>query len=50
MHDKKPEQSQIDKFRELARQVEADEDEAKFEDRVRRIADKKVQPKPREHD
>jgi hypothetical protein len=30
--------SQIDKFRDLARELEADEDEAKFEDAMRRIA------------
>lgn len=34
---------QPDKFRDLARQLECDEDEATFEDQVRRIA---VAPKP----
>ena len=29
---------QVEKFRDLARQLEADEDEARFEDQVRRIA------------
>lgn len=35
-----PPKPQLDKFRELARELEADEDEARFEDRVRRIAPK----------
>lgn len=29
---------QVDKFRDLARQLEADEDEAAFEEKVRKIA------------
>lgn len=32
-----PSKPQVDKFRDLARQLEADEDEARFEDRVRQI-------------
>ena len=32
--------SQLDKFRDLARELEADEDEARFEDHVRKIAPK----------
>ena len=35
-----PAKPQLDKFKDLARQLEADEDEAKFEDQVRRIAPK----------
>ena len=31
---------QVDKFRDLARELEADEDEARFEDAVKRIAPK----------
>lgn len=30
--------SQADKFRDLARELECDEDEARFEDQVRKIA------------
>ncbi len=37
------EPKQIDKFRDLARQLECDEDEARFEDQVRKIASA---PKP----
>lgn len=35
--------SQVDKFRDLARELEADEDEERFEERVRRLAT----PKPK---
>ena len=38
---------QADKFRDLARELECDEDEAAFEDKVRRVA---TAPKPREED
>lgn len=38
MNDSKADQPQLDKFRELARQLECDEDEARFEDQVRKIA------------
>lgn len=31
---------QLDKFKDLARELEADEDEERFEERVRRIAPK----------
>lgn len=34
----KPDKPQSDKFRDLARELEADEDEAHFEDAVRKIA------------
>ena len=37
--------SQSDKFRDLARELECDEDEAAFEDKVRRVA---TAPKPDE--
>jgi len=36
---------QPDKFRDLARQLECDEDEAAFEEKVRRVA-KAAPPKP----
>lgn len=42
---------QLDKFRDLARELEADEDEAKFEETVRKVANPKppqVPPKPHE--
>ncbi|MET3835941.1 hypothetical protein ABIB58_001282 [Brevundimonas sp. UYEF29] len=38
MPDNKADESQIDKFRQLARELEADEDEAAFEEKVRRVA------------
>ena len=41
MNDK---QSQSDKFKELAHEVEADEDEAHWDDRLRKLA--KVKPEP----
>ena len=40
MPDNKAEPSQADKFRDLARELEADEDEARFEETVRKIAPK----------
>lgn len=33
-----PEPSQTDKFRDLARELECDEDEARFEETVRKVA------------
>lgn len=38
-----PESSQPDKFRDLARELECDEDEAAFKDKVRKVA---TAPKP----
>lgn len=38
MPDSKAESSQTDKFRQLARELECDEDEAAFEDKVRKVA------------
>lgn len=35
---------QVDKFRDLARELDADEDEERFEEQVRRIAPKPEQP------
>lgn len=46
MPDSKAEQSQLDKFKDLARELEADEDEARFEERLRQIAKNPPQPKP----
>ena len=43
MPEKKHDSTQTDKFRDLARQLECDEDEARFEDQVRKIASA---PKP----
>lgn len=40
-----PKPSQLDKFRDLARELEADEDEARFEETVRKIAPKTPAPK-----
>lgn len=41
-----PKKSQTDKFRDLARELECDEDEAAFEEKVRRVA--KAPPPPLE--
>lgn len=42
-----PSQKQIDKFKELARDVEADEDEAAFDERLRQMRERpKPSPKP----
>ena len=38
MPDSKAESDQSNKFREIARELECDEDEAAFEDKVRKIA------------
>jgi hypothetical protein len=38
--------SQPDKFKELARQIEADEDEARWEDRLKAIARQKPKDAP----
>lgn len=38
---------QLDKFKELARELEADEDEAKFEETVKKVATNS--PAPRAH-
>jgi hypothetical protein len=37
--------SQADKFRDLARELEVDEDEQRFEETVKRIAPKPAEPK-----
>lgn len=42
MPDKQAEQSQVDKFRDLARELEAEGDEARFEETVKRIAPQKA--------
>jgi hypothetical protein len=42
MTDPKP--SQLDKFKQAAKELEADEDEARWDDRLAKIA--KVKPKP----
>lgn len=42
--DEKP---QVDKFRDMARELECDEDEAAFEDKVRKVA---TAPKPEMED
>jgi hypothetical protein len=49
MKDAPKPQSQPDKFRDLARDLECDEDEAAFEEKVRKIANSSVQqPKPKD--
>ncbi|MFN3523209.1 MAG: hypothetical protein ACK4YQ_13255 [Phenylobacterium sp.] len=45
MDDKKAEQRQVDKFKDLARELEADEDEAAFEEQVKKVAKKEPPPK-----
>lgn len=42
------EKSQQEKFKDLAREVEADEDEAAFEAKLRKMRDAK--PAPKEHE
>ncbi len=37
-------ESQSDKFKDLARELEADEDEARWEDRMRKVAKAKPEP------
>lgn len=39
-----PPKPQADKFRDLARELECDEDEARFEEAVKKVA--KAEPKP----
>lgn len=41
---------QLDKFRDLARELEADEDEAAFEEKVKRVAHKSPPPEPPRND
>lgn len=38
--------AQLDKFRELARELDVDEDEARFDETLKRIAPKPPEPKP----
>jgi hypothetical protein len=45
MPENKPEQSQIDKFRDLARELEVDENEEAFKEKVRKVATA-TQPPP----
>jgi hypothetical protein len=45
MADSKAEQPQIDKFRDLARELECDDDEAAFDERLGQIVPK---PKPQD--
>lgn len=47
MTDNKAEPQQIDKFRDLARELEADEDEVRFEETVKKVA---KAPKPEKAD
>lgn len=42
--DTPPPQSQSDKFKEAARDLEADEDEGRWEDRLKKVAKHKPQP------
>lgn len=46
MTDAKDDKSQADKFRDLARELECDEDEERFEEAVKRIAPKEPPAKP----
>lgn len=38
------EKRQLDKFKELARELEADEDEARWDERLKKVAKAKVPP------
>ena len=43
-----PQPSQIDKFRDLSRQLETDDDEARFDERLKKLAKApKPAPKPK---
>lgn len=44
------EKNQADKFREIARELECDEDEAAFEEKVRKVATSKPEPEPTKSD
>lgn len=44
MNDTASPKSQLDKFKKLARDLEADEDEARWDERLKKVA--KVKPKP----
>lgn len=44
MKDEQSHQSQADKFRDLARELECDEDEAAFDERLKKLA---TAPKPK---
>lgn len=44
----KPKRSQMDKFKETARKLEADEDERAFEAWLKRLAKPKLKLKPKE--
>jgi hypothetical protein len=46
MREKQP-APQIDKFRDLARELETDDDEAAFDERLKKLAQTKVKPKPK---
>lgn len=48
MADPKDPRPQADKFRDLARELECDEDEAAFDERLRQIAPKERKPEARE--
>ena len=41
------EKSQSDKFKDLARELECDEDEERWEDRLRKVTEKPSPPKER---
>lgn len=45
-----PEQKQIDRFKDAAREIGADEDEARWEDRLRKVVKHKPQPEKREEE
>lgn len=38
------EKTQADKFKELARELEADEDEARWDERLKKVAKGKIEP------
>lgn len=44
MNGTEPQQSQVDKFAELARSIECDEDEARWEERLKAVAKHKPVP------
>ena len=45
MADSEPKQSQLDKFTEAARQLETDDDEARFDERMKKLLKQKPRDK-----
>ena len=46
MPNEPPPRSQVEKFRDLARELETDDDETRFDERLKRLATAPREPKP----